>query len=407
MSLNHLGMALAHHTTGAVVGNLGKTPEDFVVEEVPLYTPQGEGEHCYFLVEKHNRTTLNVVNELATYLNIKEVDIGYAGLKDKNAITSQVISIRMTGKEPPEIKLKNCKIKFIGRHLNKIKIGHLKGNRFILTLENLEQGYAKKLEAKIDYIKKFGFPNYFGAQRFGNRFNNHLAGLSVLKKDYKQACFYLAGDSANEKNLQAKQAREFYENGEFQRAHDTFPLYFLNERKILKEIIKGENREKRAYLKCDRKTRELLFNALQSYLFNLYVTKRYEKSLEFIQGDVALLSTNLAPFIVEEPNIENLRLLKKEIMLSGPLYGYKMIRSQAEAANLEEDILQKCELSYDSFASPSEDSKFQGARRPLTTFAEDVAMQEVSATKARLSFFLPSGSYATIVLQEIFHKLAE
>lgn len=400
-------MAVQTNRVEGLSGNLGRRVEDFVVKEVPLYEPVGSGEHCYYILEKKGRTTLACISDIAKYLNIKEVDIGYAGLKDKHAVTSQVVSIRMTSKEAPVIKSGGFTMEFIGRHQNKIKIGHLKGNRFTLTLENLDKNYPAKLSKKVEWIKQNGIPNYFGKQRFGNRSNNHLAGISVLKKDFKATCHYLIGDPENELNKQAFQARELFEKGDFQKALDTFPPYFVNERKMIKEIQKGENREKRAYLKCDRKTREILFNAAQSYLFNLFVTERLSRGLQLMKGDVALLDSNHAPFIVEDSLVENVRLQSGEIHLGGPLFGFKMVPASGEPLSIENEILAKVGLTREEFATPSDDSKFQGSRRPVIARLTDIQFREISSSSAELSFFLPSGSYATVVLQEIFHTVQD
>lgn len=400
-------MAVQTNHSERLTGNLGGRAEDFIVNEVPLYEPIGSGEHCYYRLEKKGRTTLACISEIAKYLNIKEVDIGYAGLKDKHALTSQMISIKMTSKEAPIIKSGGFALHYLGRHQNKIKIGHLKGNQFKLILENLEPNFPDKLQKKIISLKQNGIPNYFGKQRFGNRSNNHLAGISVLKNDFKAACHYLIGDPALELNKQAFQAREFFEKGDLQKSFETFPPYFVNERKMIKEIQKGENKEKRAYLKCDRKTREILFNAAQSFLFNLFVTERLASGLKLMKGDVALLDSNHAPFIVENPEVENVRLLSGEIHLGGPLFGYRMIPATGEPLVIEDQILAKVGITREEFAKPSDDVKFQGARRPVISKLSDISFRELSENSAEISFFLPSGSYATVVLQEIFHSAQE
>lgn len=405
--LQKLGMTVQAKQSESLSGNLGSRAEDFVVKEIPLYEPIGSGEHCYYLLEKKGRTTLACISEIAKYLNIKEVDIGYAGLKDKHAITSQNISIRMTSKEAPVVKSGGFTMHYLGRHQNKIKIGHLKGNHFTLTLENLDKDYPEKLAKKIELLKQNGIPNYFGKQRFGNRSNNHLAGISVLKKDFKTTCHYLIGDPERELNKQAFQARELFEKGDYQKSFETFPPYFVNERKMIKEIQKGENKEKRAYLKCDRKTREILFNAAQSYLFNLFVTERLSRGLKLMKGDVALLDINHAPFIVENPEVENLRLQSGEIHLGGPLFGYRMIPSSDEPLRIEDEILAKAGISREEFATPTDESKFHGSRRPVISKLSDISFREISPNSAEISFFLPSGSYATVVLQEIFHQAQE
>jgi len=400
-----LGMLQKEPLTDGISGNLGFEPEDFIVQEVPLYEPMGSGEHCYYTLEKRNRTTMACISELAKYLNISEVDIGYAGLKDKHAVTSQMVSIRMTSKDAPEIKTGGFTMKFLGRHQNKIKIGHLKGNRFILNLENLEKNYQEKLEKKLAAFRQVGFPNYFGFQRFGSRLNNHLAGISVLKKDFKEACRLIIGDPTNEANKQAFQAREYFEKGDLQKSFDTFPLYFFNERKMIKELQKGENKEKRAYLKCDRKTREILFNASQSYLFNLVASERINRGLQIFKGDVALLASNLAPFIVEDPVVENIRLASGEIHIGGPLFGFKMIPARDEPLAIEDQVLADAGVTREDFASAKDEIKFQGSRRPIMVKIPDISYEEISEDKAKLSFFLSSGSYATVVLQEIFRKI--
>jgi tRNA pseudouridine13 synthase len=234
-----------------------------------------------------------------------------------------------------------------------------------------------------------------------------LAGISILKKDYKEACRFIIGDPTNEGNKQAFQAREYYEKGDFQKAFETFPMYFFNERKMIKEIQKGENKEKRAYLKCDRKTREILFNASQSYLFNLVASERINRGLQILKGDVALLAVNLAPFIVEDPIVENQRLLAGEIHIGGPLFGFKMIPAKGEPLEIEDQILAKAGVSREDFIGAKDDVKFQGSRRPIMVRISDISFQEVAEDKAKLSFFLPSGSYATVVLQEIFHTLQD
>ena len=397
-----LGMAIQSPKSESLVGNLGARIEDFVVKEVPLYEPIGSGEHGYYLLEKKGRTTLACVSEIAKFLNIKEVDIGYAGLKDKHGIT-----IRLTSKEAPVIKSGGFSMQYIGRHQNKIKIGHLKGNQFTLLLENLEKDYPVKLQKKIEWLSQNGIPNYFGTQRFGNRGNNHLAGISVLKKNFKDTCHYLIGDPEKELNKQAFQARELYEKGEYQESFETFPPYFVNERKMIKEIQKGENKEKRAYLKCDRKTREFLFNAAQSYLFNLYVTERISRGLKLLKGDVALLDTNHAPFIVEDPEVENIRFKAGEINLGGPLFGYRMVPASGVSLEIENLILDSVGMTLDDFATPSVAVKFQGARRPVSSKLSFLSFREMTSSSAEVSFFLPAGSYATVVLQEIFNVVQE
>ncbi|WP_432822691.1 tRNA pseudouridine(13) synthase TruD, partial [Trichloromonas sp.] len=119
-------------------GTIKESPEDFLVEEIPLYPPCGEGEHLYLLVEKEGVSTHDMLHRLAKALKVKEREIGYAGLKDAKARTRQTVSI--TGVKPEQVKaleFEDIRILDARFHGNKLRLGHLAGNRFTIRLRRV------------------------------------------------------------------------------------------------------------------------------------------------------------------------------------------------------------------------------------------------------------------------------
>jgi len=143
---------------------------DFVVDEIPLYEFSGEGEHLVLLMRKKNLSTWDALSIIANHLGINAREIGYAGLKDKNAMTKQYISILKKHEQKLE-SFDHENIKFIDRtyHNNKIRLGHLKGNRFFIRLKKVTPTAAVKLSEALKQIKKNGMPNFFGYQRRSSR----------------------------------------------------------------------------------------------------------------------------------------------------------------------------------------------------------------------------------------------
>ncbi len=190
---------------------------DFTVEEIPLYEFTGEGEHLILQVRKKDMTTWEMLDAISNHVGIRRRDMGYAGLKDKHAMTIQYISVMAIHEE----KLKaftHDKIKILStvRHNNKIRVGHLKGNRFNIRLKKVLGIQKDKLDSVMKWIKKNGVPNYFGNQRFGTDGNNWVDG---------------------------------------------------------KKLIEGTLKMR------DRKTKEFLMGSYQSYLFNNWLSKRMELNL--------------------------------------------------------------------------------------------------------------------------------
>ena len=161
--------------------------EDFVVEELPLYEASGAGSHTYGLIEKQGLTTREALSRIGRALDIQSRNIGSAGLKDARAVTRQWISLEHVGPERLEkLDVPGVRILKVTRHTNKLKPGHLAGNRFVVRLRHLAMPVEQAASTARDVLAiltQKGMPNYFGPQRFGNRNYNQLLGKAVIRNN--------------------------------------------------------------------------------------------------------------------------------------------------------------------------------------------------------------------------------
>ena len=330
------------------------SPRDFTVEEIPLYEFSGEGEHLILKVRKKELTTWEMLDIISGYIGIRRRDMGYAGLKDKHAMTIQYISL--PAKYASQVETfthEKIKILETTHHNNKIRVGHLKGNRFHIRLKKILGVQKNKLDSVLKWIKANGIPNYFGGQRFGTDGNN-------------------------------------WEDG--------------------KKLIDGKLRIR------DRKTRDFLIGSYQSYLFNQWLSKRIEISLllekfseaetedvmklersllqgtkeqssffKLLQGDLMMHYPYGRVFYVENLTEEAERFATKDIAPTGLLPGTKVKRAEGAAGTIESQ--------YD------EEMKQSGARRYAWIQVTEIEKKYIEErAHYELSFTLPKGSYATNVL---------
>lgn len=176
----------AYPATGASA-TLKQRHEDFVVTELPLQLPSGAGEHIWLDVEKNGANTAFVAQQLATAAGVKDWDVGYAGLKDRHAITRQWFSIYLPKGETPDLtQLQHPEFKVLSqsRHVKKLRPGDLQGNRFRIVLRDVS-GDRDAIEANLKAVAAQGVPNYFGAQRFGHDGGNVEQGRAMLAREIR------------------------------------------------------------------------------------------------------------------------------------------------------------------------------------------------------------------------------
>ena len=347
-------------------------PEDFIVEEIPLYEPSRSGTHTFFAIRKCSLSTYEAINRIARELQVNHRSIGYAGLKDKHAITTQVLSVEGI---PPEQILKlnihRIEVLWAERHSHKLRVGHLKANRFDITVRWTSPHTLPDIEKKIAQLSTDGVPNRFGEQRFGNKQNSHLIGKALLNKDWERALRYVLDTETAQFSELAKRIRDM-------RAHDS-----------LEKVI--------AYV--PHRLRRLYLSAYQAHLFNYILERRLPNLKQLLDGDIAIKHRNAAPFLVENAEIEQPRADAFEISPSGPIFGYKMRQPTGKVLEMERELLSAEEVKPESFRKVA-GVRLLGTRRPLCV---QMDLHQVKAVDngVQLSFTLPSGSYATVVLEEL------
>ena len=317
-------------------GRIKDRPEDFVVEEIPLYDFSDQGNFAFLLLKKVNLSTLDFVALIRKHLDLRDEEVGLAGWKDKRAITSQWVSVprdKITARRLGQLAGDGIQTVEQRHHSHKLRTGHLLGNRFSILLRQADSEAENRAQDIIQQLQTLGLPNFYGPQRFGASGNNPEKGLALLLGQYR--------------------------------------------------------------LRSMRK-RKLLLSSYSSLLFNFTLKKRMEQHLftKLLPGDIAKKHDTGGIFLVSDPEKEQPRADRLEISATGPIWGKKMKRAGDAAAALEEKILSSQGLTPDVFR------KQPGSRRSLR-----IALKEVNLSQEkeglRLEFFLPKGSYATVLLDEI------
>lgn len=406
----------AVYLTGDVapVGGVIKArPEDFLVEEQPLYQPTGEGEHLYLFIEKRDLSTAGMIGIVARHFSVRERDVGYAGLKDRAAITRQLVSVHTPGKGPadfPSLEHEKLKVLWVDRHANKLRQGHLAGNRFIVRIRDVNPTDAIRAHKVIAKLEKTGVPNRFGEQRFGFLGVNHLVGAALVRGDAKRALDLMLGPSDGAPEHQ-RAAREAYTRGEFTAALEGTSRSALLERRLLVALERGD-RPEQAIRRIDPMQRRFFVTALQSAAFNGVLDRRLVAGTfdRLGLGDVAFKHDNRACFVVDEAAAADATLLPRleamQISPSGPMWGPEMLRARGEVDAVELECLAATGVSLEelgAFADRTGDS-VNGARRPLRVPITDADVEggrDEQGTFIRVAFDLPRGAFATVVLREI------
>lgn len=378
-------------------GQFKTTPEDFYVEEIPRYPASGSGQHVYVTIEKRNLTTLKAINMIAQALKIKSRQIGYAGLKDAQAVSRQTISIEGVSPDVVEsLTIPGIKIIEINRHTNKLKLGHLAGNKFVIKIRNVNAEAHPHAEEILNQLVVQGIPNYFGQQRFGTRNNTHLLGLALIQNNEAEFLAELLGRPHPQEMAQAQAARTAFDEGNWQKALDLWPSVLRQERVVLQRLVRyGEPAG--AIRGLDKRLKRLFVSACQSYLFNCLLSERVADLNQVILGDVVYLHRNGACFVVESVAEVQPRAEAFELSPAGPLFGKKYLPAQAEPDVREQSILEQFNLKPDDFNISG--AKAFGSRRPYRIPLTDAQLTWQEGLV--VSFTLPAGCYATMVLREL------
>jgi tRNA pseudouridine13 synthase len=396
-----------------VGGTLKQRAEDFFVQELPLYEPSSEGEHVYCEIEKVGLTTFDAINRIAAALGVSSRDIGYAGLKDARAVTRQVLSVWGTTEDAVmALRLPGISVRWAARHGNKLRLGHLAGNRFAVKIRDVNPTDVVKLKQPLDDIRRRGMPNYFGEQRFGRRGDNDRLGAALVRDDNVGVLTLLLGKPDPSVDDPATvQAREAFDRRDNEAAMRLWPRRSGMERRVLARLMKT-GKPSAAVRAIDEKLRRLWVSALQSRLFNDVVARRVTGGTidKLLDGDLAWKHDSGGVFRVEEGHaaVEQPRCDAFEISPSGPLIGYRMTLPAGEPLRMEQDVFAAAGLEGADFRGHAI-GKVKGARRPVRVRPEDVDLSggvDDHGGYIAVAFTLPPGSFATVLLEELMKKPA-
>ncbi len=333
-----MSACLPHAHGGPVItATLRYEPRDFRVDEVLGFEPSGSGEHVYLRIEKTSANTEWVAQRLAEAVGIASIAVGYAGLKDRNAVTRQTFSVQLPGRADPDwsaLAIPGVVILGATRHDRKLKRGAHRGNRFRIRLRDV-RGDSERFAARIARIRAVGVPNYFGAQRFG------LDGRNLA----------------------------------------------------LAAALFGGRRMSRAQ-------RGFALSAARAEVFNRVLAQRVAGSTwnRALEGEVWMLDGTRAIF-GPEPWSDDLarRVEALDIHPTGPLWGRGELRSGAATADLERMSAAACA----GLAEGLEQAGLEHARRALRLAVRELALAREPDGDLVLEFALCAGAFATVVLREL------
>jgi tRNA pseudouridine13 synthase len=319
-------------------GRIRDQLEDFEVDEIPAYLACGDGDFLFLWVEKKGMGAEYFLTQIARRLQIRTGDVGVAGLKDRWAITRQTVSVpRHCESQLPSLEGDGIRLLRVDRHSNKLRSGHLKGNRFRIAIRDSDTHAVKNLDALLERIRVLGVPNYYGPQRFGRGGETARMGLALLRK----------------------------------------------ERLRLKPFL-----------------RKLALSAVQSLLFNDYLARRLRDGLlhRVLRGDVLSKRVTGGLFVALDQGREQERFDGGEIVPTGPIFGRKMMPAADLSGEREAAVLADAKIEPQAFQGFGK--LLQGTRRHNLIFPAQLTWEH-HQNVVRLDFALPAGAYATIVLREI------
>ena len=317
-----------------------QVPEDFIVDEViQLKLVNERTNYVIFKLSKTNWDSFKVINNLSKALNIKNKLIGYAGNKDKLAITSQYVSFYKIPKERIErVKMHDVKLEFVGYAVDRINLGDLEGNNFIIAVRDLSK--------KVILPKDLQLENYFGNQRFGNKANTHLVGKAIIKKDFKLACELL--------NIPMS-------NNDF-----------------IFELRKQPRRLLRFYI-----------SSYQAFIWNKLLSNHLKK-----QKDSLIIKSNSGDLYISKSNIEDFKI---------PLISFDAEMSDELKSILEEENIQLKDFIIPQMPELTTETVYRNAFIDVKNISFEYSDDELNKNKLKvvIKFFLPKGCYATMLISKL------
>ncbi|NYB27150.1 MAG: tRNA pseudouridine(13) synthase TruD [Methanobacteriaceae archaeon] len=399
-------------------GEIRKKYEDFYVEEIPESKPTGTGPNTWIFIEKIGRNTLDVVLDIAREYKLSRKRMGFAGMKDKAAVTRQWICV--SNMEPENLqeleeKLYNVKILEITRNEKKLRIGQLLGNKFKILIRNTPDPEKDAITTQeiLTKLTETGVPNYYGWQRFGKkRPNTHVVGKFLVQNDLKGAVDSYIGNPYPEESEHIQNARQLYDEGKYLEAYESMPAGMRYEKMMLRELMREYKKKQKlddnSYMKALRSLPKplsrMFVHAYQSYLFNWVVSERAKLGVDkYVEGDILIDNDE---HLIHEFNPEDVQEQIKDFQAhpTAPLYGTKVPLAEGEIGEIERRVLAEEDLKLEDFTVPKMPKLGSHGLRRAVRFKVWDTTAECTDEGVLLGFSIPKGCYATAVLREVMKK---
>ncbi|MFX0103914.1 MAG: tRNA pseudouridine(13) synthase TruD [Candidatus Hodarchaeota archaeon] len=433
--------AFATSKIGGIGGEYKNNFKDFIVREIDNnrkildikedykthpFSKELKDQHTTFNLIKVNKDTFEALRQISKAMNITSKLINYSGLKDKHSISVQKISIKGNYiEELKKINLKDIFIRNIQPTKKPVKLGNHWGNNFTILLRNVDstKNTKSKLEESIDFLNNFGFPNYFGLQRFGSyRPNSHIVGRCILERDFKKAFEeFVCTTYTTESDESKKVRRELRNTRNLQKAHKEFPKSLNYEINMIKHLINNPDDYKGSINTLPSDLKKLLISSFQSYIFNKLLSLRVEKGYPLfspVDGDVISILDDFNGNITSVKYIyENfyskylnmaLKLNRASIVI--PIIGTNTNLNEFPLMKLLfEELAEKERIKKNIFSNKLTDEfEFKGSFRAMTIKPSSLKMIEFTEDdlnpgkiKIKIGFSLKRGSYATMLIREL------
>ena len=433
--------AFATNNIPGIKGEYKKNLKDFIVKEIDKngkilnikedytfssFSEELKDRYTTFNLIKINRDTFESIRKISEILKIPYNYFKYSGLKDKHSISVQQISIKGNYIDQlKKLKVNDIFIRCIRPTRKPIKLGSHLGNNFTIVIRNLASNkkLRNQIEKIINHLNEFGFPNYFGLQRFGSyRPNSHIVGRYLLEGDFKKAFEEFISTTYSTEPLESKTARrEFRISGDLEKAYDEFPKNLNYERNMIEYLMNNPKDYKGSINTLPSDLIKLLISSFQSYIFNRMVSKRVEKGIPLfkpVNGDVISIlddyNGNVTPvkyiygksydfYLNKALNLNRATILVPIIGIDTNLDKYPLMKS------LYEEILKQESFNKDIFSDNIiMETEFKGSIRALTVKPTMLKVLKFTNDdlnpgkyKIKIEFSLQRGSYATMLIREL------
>lgn len=369
-------------------------PEDFFVKEIIDIPLKDKGEYAYYRLKKKDRNTVDIVRELAQKFRLPVKDITFAGLKDKNAVTEQYLAIKGLKNPPERVEGDSYKLTLVGFADQPLELGKFKGNYFEIVVRNLTKRERENAERNIPFVEKNGFANYFGEQRFGSIKNaKEFLIKHLLRHKYEEALReYLL--SYSDWRMKRRLKKLWGNWREFLKAMPKAATY---ERKVVEELAKGVS-FKQAFMALPKNVRLMFAFTFQSYLWNRYLYRFVVRYFPHCRVPAGIKDweyafyTKMNDAIFEEIKDLEIPYLGIEYKPQNPKVE-RVIREILEEEGITPEILKEERIGIKLFTD--------GVRKAIA-IPQGLRMERVSRSAVKLSFVLPPGSYATVLLRKLF-----